>query len=611
MNKIFSLIQCVLILGCMAIYSSCGEDFLYKEPPAAFAGSVLEGETGVEGLLVGAYAQTTRGEIFGSAMGTDWVYASCASDDCYKGSTPADQSVFNQVEQYTVLVDNSYMSQRWRDCYNGVARCNNTLIFLKKTQASASDASTLAWLEKRAKQVEGEAKYLRAWFHFSTNRVFKNIPYVKTPDEQDGKLGDEIPNKDAGWAEIEADLDFAIANLPNEFPGFPGRATKYAAMTLKAQVFMYQNKLSEAKPLLDAIINSGKYELVTNFYDNYNERTENNKESIFELQCSTASAGQSSMRLTGAIQYTYGPVAAVTGGWGFYQPSQCLVDCFQVDDDGLPYLDITTRPHLKNDMNIPSDEEFIQPTEPVDFRLDWTVGRRGIEYLGWGVVGGKGWIRQQDNGGPFMTKKYMHFQKNHSAQNGSGFNNDRNFRYHRLAHVILWRAECAVEDGELDKARELVNQVRNRAKSSEKIMGVYSSLVNGKKDVFTAAGNPVAGYTFDETKPAANYKTEPYPAGHVAFSTKEKAREAVRMEIRLEFATEGQRFFDLRRWGMGSYTPDYDVAVLTDYIARDSQFRGVMRGTTYTKKYRYWPIPQDQVDIRKEVLTQDPDYGGK
>jgi len=616
MNKIFSLLKTVLVLGCVMIYSSCSEDFLTKEPPASLAGSVMETEGGVEGLLTGAYAHTTRGGIFGSAMGTDWTWASCAADDMYKGTTSTDQAPFNQVERYEVLVNNEYLGERWRDCYNGVSRCNVTLNFLKTTQEGSSPIS-----DARATVIKAEALYLRAWFHFAANRIFKKIPYIKTIEEMDGKEPDEIPNKDQVWAEIEADLDFAIANLPTSWNAANiARATKYAAETLKAQALLYQGKYSAAAPLLqDVIDNSGK-SLVDNFYDNYNERTENNRESIFELQATTAPTSTSqSMQLAGACAFTSGPVSV--GGWGFYQPSACLIDAYRVNNDGLPYLNIIERSGpinrtpgagypgspgkswlLPNDMGLTSADVFEMPTEPVDPRLDWSFARRGVDYLGWGIMAGQSWIREQANGGPWGQKKYTHFQANQGAQNGSGFNNDRNFRFHRLAHVLLWRAECHVAANELEQARVLVNMIRERAKNTPRVMGFYQ-------------GNTFGGHTLttderaliDWSRPAANYKCEPYPAGSTAFASQEAAREAVRMEIRLEFASEGQRFFDLRRWGQ--FDPPvngkpYDEYVLQDYIDRDQQFRSFMNGTSYSKAKRYWPLPVQQLDIQKDVLTQ-------
>ncbi|MDR2234355.1 MAG: RagB/SusD family nutrient uptake outer membrane protein [Tannerella sp.] len=593
MKRIIFLIQIVLISGSMAMLTSCGEDFLTKSPPATLQGPTLQTEVGVDGLLMGTYGTMVGGDIFGAAMSTDWVYASCAADDAYKGSEEGDQSQFNDVERYVALSDNPYMTARWSWNYEGVTRANNTLEFLKMTQASASPLPAT-----KAIQVEAQAKYLRAWFHFSLNRVFKNISYIRTPDEQGGKAPSEIPNADAGWNEMVADLDFAIANLPDSWDAANvGRATKYSAMTMKAQALMYQNKLSEAKPILDDIINSGEFSLVANYFDNYNENTENNSESIFEIQCTTSGTGNASIDVTQAafIQPT-GPAAV---GWGFYQPSQNLVDAFQVTADGLPILNAADRPEFKNDMGMGSNVAFTPSDQLVDLRLDWTVARRGVDFLGWGIFPGAAWIRNHANGGPYMTKKYMHFEANRSRMAGSGARNDRNFRYHRLAHVLLWRAEIAVEDGDLDMARDLVNQIRNRAKNSQPVMGLVTATV-------IPSSGSVPASDVDWTKPAANYKVEPYPGGNDAFANQATAREAVRMEIRLEFATEGQRFFDLRRWGQADGS--YDVNTLNAFIAHDSQFRDFMKGATYSAAKRYWPVPQLQVDIQPGVIAQDPDY---
>jgi starch-binding outer membrane protein, SusD/RagB family len=78
-----------------------------------------------------------------------------------------------------------------------------------------------------------------------------------------------------------------------------------------------------------------------------------------------------------------------------------------------------------------------------------------------------------------MTKKYMHF-KNEQSLNlyGIGFSNGKNYRMYRIANILLWRAEVAVEDGDLELARILVNQIRNRAKNSTPVMGLCTSYSN-------------------------------------------------------------------------------------------------------------------------------------
>ena len=593
MKKIFTkiFIACMMVNSIVILYS-CSEDFLLKEPPGVASGPVMESPEGVEALLIGAYSDLNgtshyRSD-FGGSMGSNWVYGSVASDDCYKGSSSGDQNDCNPIERYETLPTNLYVAVRWGDCYDGVSRANETLERLWATQTGNRPIK-----DSRAKEIEAEAKFLRAWFHFEASKVFEKIPYIKTKTELGETLPENIPNSGPVWDEIEADLQYAIDNLPEEHPlGEVGRANKYAAMAVKAHVHMYQNEFDEAKPLLNNIIESHQYELVENYYDNYNQATENNKESIFEIQASTSSTNHTRIKLAGVVFPQAGPAGI---GWGFFQPSQDLFEAFQVTNDGLPILDDEERVPLENDMGIASSEEFIPTDHPLDPRVDWTIMRRGVDFLGWGICEGAGWIREQSNGGPYMTKKFMHTKENAKLNvYGSGFDNGQNFRLYRLSHVLLWRAEVAAEENDLSYARELVNQIRNRARGSDVVMGRVSTYVFD--------GRPIE---VDWSKPAANYKIEPYPENADAFSSKEKARKAVRLEQRLEFATEGMRFYDLRRWGI-------DGEVLNNFIEKDSQFRSFMLGATYNPEQDdYWPLPQSQLDLQKGVLQQDPAYESK
>jgi len=587
MRYFIRALTCITVFVSLLAFSSCSEEFLKKEPIGVGAGSVMTSPDGIEAILTGAYAALKGRYMFGGALGTDWVYGSVTSDDCYKGTSAGDSSPMSLVESFICWANCSYMKDRWTDCYNGVAGANSVLEFLDLAQEGKTPLPAA-----RAVQVEAEAKFLRAWFHFQANKVFEHIPYIKTLKELAPLLPEEVPNPDPAWDEIEEDLQFAIENLPANFSGEPGRADKYAAMAVKAHAHMYQKEFDQAKVLLDDIINNGGFLLAGHFYDNYDMTHENNSESIFELQASTTPTAHTSMMISGAVFHQKGPVGSACGGWGFFQPSQCLFEAFQVTPDGLPVLEIDEREPLANDMGISSKTTFIPTDHLLDTRVDWTIARRGVDFLGWGIHPGYDWIREQSNGGPYMTKKYMHFKSEQSLNLYSrGFYNGKNYRMYRLANILLWRAEVAVEDGDLDLARSIVNQIRDRAKNSTPVMGLclsYSDL----------GSDPVV----DWTKPAANYKIEPYPPGHPAFSSQTEARKAVRMEIRLEFATEGHRFFDLRRW-------EIDYEVMTDYITRDLTFRPTLRWATYDPvKNDYWPLPKSQIELQKRVLLQDPSY---
>jgi tetratricopeptide (TPR) repeat protein len=439
----------------LMIYS-CSEEFLTKEPPGVAAGSVMETPEGVEALLVATYERVQGSDMFGGCLVSEWTYSGGCSDDAYKGTSAGDQSNFNLLERYEALPNNPYLKARWANAYDLVARANTTLEFLWTTQAGAKPM-----LADRAKQVEGEAKFLRAWGHMELNRIFEKIPYILTQTELGDVKPEDVPNTDAGWDKVEADLQFAIDNLPTtKINNEVGRIDKYTAEAVKAYAHLSQKEYALAKPLLDDIINSNKYSLVAEFMHNYDMTHENNKESIFELQCSTTASSTSNVMGSGCNFHQKG--AASCGGWGFYQPSQNLFDAFQVDPNGLPVLDVAARVHLATDMGKGSGDDFVPTDHLLDPRVDFIIARRGVDFLGWGIHPGSDWIREPANGGPFMTKIFMHRKDEQALNlNGSGFSNGKNFRIIRYANILLWRAEVAIEEGgaaNLELARTLINQ---------------------------------------------------------------------------------------------------------------------------------------------------------
>lgn len=542
---------------------------------------------GVEGLLIGTYDKLSGDGNWNASSMLDWVWGSMSSDDAYKGESGSSPLSLSNIERYSPIASDRNYSHRWRVCYDGVNRANTTLEFLQETQEGDNPIS-----DDRAMEIEAEAKFLRAYYHFKATILWEKIPYIKTEEEM-GMKPEEVPNDSEGWDEIEADLQFAIDNLDDTPPkGDVGRVDKWAAKAFKARVHMMQNELSEARPLLDDIIN-GPFELADHYYDNYNSAKENNSESIFEIQASKTEFG-------GPLQANHlgpmGPVWPYGGpaptGWGFFQPSKDLFKAYQTVE-GLPVLDKEDREELATDMGISNSEEFHPTDHPLDPRVDWTIMRRGIDYMGWGIHTGSDWIRSPSTGGPMMTKKYTLLKENEEHLFGGGFASAQNWQVFRLSHILLWRAEIHVENNEFDEARHLVNQIRQRAQNTDPVMGRVTTYV------FRA---PPSDENIDWDQPAANYDIELYPEGADAFSTKEKARKAVRLEQRLEFATEGLRFFDLRRWGIAD-------EVLNDFIEDDVTYRNFMQDAHFDAEVNdYWPLPEGQLDIQEGVLEQDPAF---
>ncbi len=594
--KKLSIIMATVFL--MAISFSCADSFLDKKPLGSTSEDVFYTEKGVNALLTGAYSMVKGSALWTVSWGasiTNWTYGSVASDDGAKGSYIGDQIPINEIEQWNASTTNNYPADKWiLNIGMGVNRCNIVLNVIAKTP----DLS-----EATANGLKAEARFLRALYYFESWLVFgEKVPLIP---EDKVDVANTISNDNAPGAVLKFiidDLTFAAANLP-EKQAQPGRATKYAAMALAARAHLQVLDYASAKPLLDNIINSGKFTLADKFFDNFRIAKNNNSESIFEIQRNVNDINESLNGEMGiGLNAPYAPELGMC--CGFHQPTQNLANAFKVDAAGLPLFDTFNNTDLKNDAGIASSAEFIPATDLLDPRIDFTMGRRGLPYMDWGIMRGQDWIRDQAWGGPYVTVEKTFFYKSErgSLSTTTGWQtgiNANNFRYLRLGHILLWRAEVAASEGDLATALKYVNMIRTRA-DKEKVMGKVSLYKLGDAAINT--GDAWKQYV-DFTVPAANYKIGTY----TAFANKDEAMRAVQWEQRLEFATEGMRFFDLRRWDKAK--PGSMKATLEAFAAADQRVRPlVMKGATFDEKDKYMPVPQVQLDLQPGVLKQNTGY---
>lgn len=544
-------------LVCMGMMNSCKDKFLETTPLGVGNEAMLSNKSGVNSVLIGAYSLLDgvgSGGTYFSAV-SNWIYGTVASDDGYKGSDVGDLAQITTIEKYIQQADIGGFNDKWVALYDGVSRSNDVLRLIAK-------ATDMTDAEKS--QATAEARFLRGWYHFEAKKMWNMVPYV------DEKVTDylNLPNDKDIWPLIEADFQFAVDNL-SATKAQVGRASKWSAKAMLAKTHMYQSDYTAAKPLLVDLVTNGPFSLVANYHDNFRIATENNSESVFEVQMSVADGGSGENGSWGDnLNFPYG--SGPGGCCGFYQPSQNLVNAFKTDANGLPLLDTFNDTDVKNDEGLSSSDPFTPYDGTLDPRLDWTVGRRGLPFLNWGIHPGKNWIRDQSFAGPYTFKKFF-AASGENAGAESPRANANNYRAIRFADILLMRAEIAVEENDLATALAIVNQIRTRA---------ATEIV--KKDDGT---------------PAANYLVKPYPA----FASQEYARKAVRFERRVELAMEGHRHFDLVRWG------NADV-VLNAYLAKESKKRSYLTGAVFKKgSSEYFPIPQAQIDIMgSNVLKQNP-----
>jgi hypothetical protein len=592
--KKLSLISGILLI---ALFISCSKSFLEQVPQGSTSDNVFYNETGINALLTGTYAMVKGSALWTVSWGAsiqNWTYGSVASDDAYKGSEKTDQIPVNEIETWTTTTTNGYPADKWRlNIGMGVNRANTVLNIIAKTEGLS---------EATAKEFKAETRFLRGLFYFEAWLVFGDkIPLI-TEDKID--VAATIVNENAPGAVLNfiiADLQYAWENLPAT-QSQPGRPTKYAAMALAARAYLQELKYTEAKPLLDNIINSGKYSLMPNFFDNYRIEKNNNAESIFEIQSCVNDINESLNGEMGiGLNWPHGSDIGMC--CGFHQPSQNLANAFKVDANGLPLFNTFNAVDLANDQGIASEADFVPATDLLDPRIDWTMGRRGIPYLDWGIMRGRDWIRFQPYGGPYLPceKPFFYKSQRNTLSTTTGWQtgiNANNFRYLRYTHVLLWRAEIAAFEGDYPTVLNYVNQVRTRA-GHEVVMGkVKITKLPPSVYPWGAPGD------VDFTLPAANYKIGTY----TAFTSKDEAMKAVQWELRLEFATEGMRFFDLRRWDKATVGRVDMKATLDAFARADERIRDVMKGAIFTEKAKYQPVPQTQIDLQPDVLKQNTGY---
>lgn len=558
--------------------SSCQDKFLDVQPKGVLSLATLSNKPGVNYLLVGAYAlidgtgtNNTAGFSSWHGSADNWIYGEVSADNAYKGTTSGDQPEISFIEQKNILADNTHFRGKWSTCYDGIARANDVLLVMAK-------ATDMTDAEKA--QVNAEVRFLRGHFHFELKKMFNMVPYI---DEKiynpDDFSSTKLPNDKNIWSNIEADLKAAYDVLPVN-QSQPGRPTKWAAGAMLAKAYMFQQKFAEAKPILQAIVDSKKYSLMPKYHDNFRAVTNNNAESVFSIQFSVNDGAGGNENGNSGATLNYPSFGGVTTCCGFYQPSQNLVNAFKTDANGLPLIDTFNDVDVKNDQGLSVTAPFTPDQGTFDPRLDWTVGRRGITFLDWGMHTGAGFIRDQAYAGPYSPKKHLPYKSDIGVNTGPNPRlNANNYRMIRYAHVLLLLAECEVEVGDLEKAREYVNMIRNRA------------------------ANPEGFVVGSDGKPAANYVVKPYTE---TWKDKTTARNAVRFETRIEIAMEGHRYFDLVRWGIADQ-------VLNAYYAKEKIKRAYFNGVSFIKgKHEYYPIPLQEIlnskKDGKETLKQNPGY---
>lgn len=330
----------------------------------------------------------------------------------------------------------------WQGVYRGINRTNFVIESISEAENVTPDLRT---------RLEAEARFLRALYYFELVSLFGDVPLLL----EQAKTADGIPrsSEEEVYSTIFGDLDFAEQNLPNSYDGGDlGRATKFAAIALKGKARLFRGEYAQAGQELEKVISSNQFNLVDNYFDNFTEETENNVESIWEIQLSTSFGG--------------------SGSWS---------------GDGSGIAETTFRGQeygWREWRNVTPSSQLVADFEDGDPRLSETVYRIGDTF-------NNGTLTITADIYPDELPSWKKYQ-NHYKQERDSFNSGINFRVIRYADVLLMMAE-AINQGNYSPGSGLssdplfyMNQVRQRPSVNMPAYPTSEYPANSADEIFRA-----------------------------------------------------------------------------------------------------------------------------
>ncbi|HEX8041184.1 MAG TPA: RagB/SusD family nutrient uptake outer membrane protein [Chryseosolibacter sp.] len=363
-----------------------------------------------------AHAQLAITGVYNAASfaSTDnklWVIGDVASDDATKGGGAGDQSDIQFIDEFSYTRSNGVLDRIWKRYYEGISRANYLLYYGTAIEMDAD-------LRNR---ILGEAKFLRAYFYFNIVNIFGDIPLKLNPPLNESEVNKPRSSAEDVYAQIEKDLAEAVPVLEISSGADAGRATKGAALGLLAKAYLYQRKWDDALATIALIDDLGVYRLENVYKNNFIDSTQNNSESLFEIQHRSNQSPKTGSYLN---QY-FSPFK--DNGYFFDAPLQGFVNEFE-----------TTAAQV------------------VDPRLDYTVGRAGQKWINgedfdpaWSATG-------------FLQKKHSQPEKEEPIIGDASLN----YVYLRYADILLMKAEALNELSQTAEALVPLNAVRKRARES-------------------------------------------------------------------------------------------------------------------------------------------------
>lgn len=398
----------VILTALILALSSCS-DFLNEDLQGVYSNATFY-KTEAHALL--AIAGVYNSASFVSTDNDLWVFGDVASDDAIKGGLAGDQSDIQFIDEFNYSNNNGALEKLWKHYYEGISRSNYLLYYGPNITMDVD-------LNNR---ILGEAKFLRAYFYFNLVNIFGPIPLKLSPPINAEEINKSKSATTDVYAQIEKDLREASEVLEISYTGADlGRATKGSALGLLAKAFLYQQKWDDVLTTIAAVDALGMYNLEPVYKNNFIDSTQNNTESLFEIQ----HLSNQLPKLGSHLDQYFSPPK--DNGYYFNVPLQNFVNEFEQTAGSI-----------------------------VDPRLDYTVGRAGQK-----------WINGEDFDASWSPTGYL--QKKHAQplkEEPIIGDASLNYVYLRYADILLMKAEALNELSRASEALAPLNAVRKRARES-------------------------------------------------------------------------------------------------------------------------------------------------
>ncbi len=590
----------------------------------------------LDGVSAGFQAPYSSASGWESAS-SNWLYGSVRGLEANVGSDAGMQSDVEQIQTFSETSLHSYLSIKWREVYDAISRCNSIIPVITQAlkQGSITQANAESYM-KQARALRGWYHFeaWRMWRRIpyideNTDQDTVTNKYdIRSKILADLTEGTSLPNNMGqvgrfngtvvkvllakALMQMNHDYAGALALLQDAKNGTKPDGSPIGLAPTYGEIFDIVNRNGiEAVYTVQTSVNDGSggwnggYGEVLNFpyktggspagccgFFQPTQEFVNSFRTVEGLPLLDNSYNTGANHLLrdqgvpgGGVwdsTVTYNKYPAYPWDSLYFSPNEgCTVYNNANPFTDLGYVSIIPYNKGNNPVTCPTAWKLKwteDNSKPVDPRLDWTVGRRGIPYWDWGVHTGSDWIRDQSYAGPYSPKKevYKKSEEGKYTETGnwtSGFTAN-GYRMIRYADVLLLLAECQIETGDLSDALANVNLVRARA------------------------GNPAGFVTeYDGITTAATYEVKPYPS----FPDQIFARTALRMERKLELGMEGHRWFDLVRWG----TAVSELNRVLDY-EKKTPWGNLMYGKAVVRpENTAFPIPQNQIDLSNGRLIQN------